>query len=112
SKRPFWITRAQLKSAPWTRSGAPTTSTGGRTAGLNQGLNDVADGVEECVLIEQILVRVRGQTELRKQHDGRIVLSRALRRIDRALDVELRIGHANGGDSHPPPGQTLAPHRI
>src|SRR5205807_492992 len=67
---------------------------------------------EQRILVEEIVVRIRGQTELWKQDDGRMCVGGARRQIDRALHVERGIGHANRGDRDRDPDEAVRVNRI
>ncbi len=61
------------------------------------------DGVEQRLLLQEIVDRVRGHSKLGKQHERGAVLVSVSRQFDRPRNVESRIGDSHGrrrdGDS-------------
>jgi len=57
-------------------------------------------GVDQGLLVEQVLARVRGEPELGKDGDHRLAFGRLPQELDSARRVKRRVGHTHLGNAH------------
>ncbi len=98
STRPPQITAAQLNSRCWTWSGRPTTVEQRQAPrGLDDSAQPFVDRLEQGALVEQVIARVRRDSELGKQRHDRAFGDGALHEHDGFRGVERRVGHPQPG---------------
>jgi len=64
--------------------------------------------VEQHPLLKEILARVRGQPELGKEEEDRVLLRRSTHRLDRLAGVEARVRDAHLRRRHSDPDEIVA----
>ena len=69
-------------------------------------------GVQQAGLMEQIVDGIGRQAELRQRQKRGGFLMRGLSHLDRARDVEGRIGHAHGGRADADAGEAVRIDRM
>jgi len=67
---------------------------------LHQGFQGPRRGLEQGVLLEQVLVGVGCEAELREERHRGVPVRGAAGQIERAFQVEARVGHAHVRDAH------------
>ena len=113
STAPRWIAIAQLKSfAPW-RSGAPTSEDGPqRVTGLDDAGDAQLDGVEQRVLVEEVVARVGAQPELGEHREHGAAVMGALGELEGALGVVGGVGDPHSRDAGGDPREPVGVQRV
>jgi hypothetical protein len=69
-------------------------------------------GLEQGILMEEVLVRIGREAELGEQRDGGIGVRGAAGEGERLADVELRVRHPERGDAHGGADESVRVNRV